>query len=441
MTDLRRILISNLNRDTASDLNNDIQITLPDSLISGKLQAANLQNLYISYETETIGTSNYQFNIQYPSSANSVTITLDIHTPSSGIITTDEQLADLIASSINNTLGVNVFNAYFNNIIIYNDDVYRDNSNLLANYTIYTINSVDFNLDFSSITSIGPLIGFGNNLFTNQNSYTSGNIPPIYAYESIRISNSAFNASLSLYDQYIDLNCKMNLYDSNNNLIPNYLNIRDTTISLPIVHDYIYEPAVLINYLTTEINRYSSSFDSDTEFIITYNFTNYTFNITTSTNVKFGIGFRFNNNGNNNYGSLHRVLGFQKRNYLGVTSITSIKSAEIFGNSYYNDYLLICSDLIIDNFDASILVAGSNSSSSLYPALFTIPLSSIVNNNFTPLSKDNFRIRIHASKLAKLYNENLANPKTINFYLRSSTGRHIKLNTQWVIELELEYSN
>jgi hypothetical protein len=135
------------------------------------------------------------------------------------------------------------------------------------------------------------------------------------------------------------------------------------------------------------------------------------------------------------------VLGFQKRNYLGVTSITSIKSAEIFGNSYYNDYLLICSDLIIDNFDASILVAGSNSSSSLYPALFTIPLSSIVNNNFTPLSKDNFRIRIHASKLAKLYNENLANPKTINFYLRSSTGRHIKLNTQWVIELELEYSN
>ena len=88
-----------------------------------------------------------------------------------------------------------------------------------------------------------------------------------------------------------------------------------------------------------------------------------------------------------------------------------------------------------------MVIAGSNSSSSLYPALFTIPLVSIINNIFTPLNSDEFRVRINASRLAKLYNENLSTSKDINFYLRSSTGRHIKLNTQWFIELILEYSN
>ena len=77
-----RDAISNLNRNQSDDLNNDVTITLPDSLISGKLESANLKNLQIAYETEVIGTSNYQFNIQYPSSANSVTITLDISSSS-----------------------------------------------------------------------------------------------------------------------------------------------------------------------------------------------------------------------------------------------------------------------------------------------------------------------------------------------------------------------
>jgi hypothetical protein len=440
--DNRTFIVSNLHRDEASDINNDVEITLPNSIFSGKIEAINLRHLFIDYDYETIGTSNYEFSITYPSTGTPVLITLDINKSFSTIIKTDDDLSTLIASSINSTIGTTAFQVYHNNLITSFRDVYRDNSNLLSNYTIFNDTGIEFLLDFRSKNSLGPLIGFGNNLYSDSSSYKSGNVPPIYSYESIKISNKAYDPTFKEYDQSTDIACKMDLYDSDNNLIENYLDARDTTISLPIIDGYIYNINQFISYLETEFNRYSNSFDSNPTFVIKFDYQSYKFTITTDKNIKFGIGFRFDRgDGRNNYGSLHRHLGFSKSIYYGITSITSTQISAIFEHTYVAEYLFICSDLIRYNYDASLIVSESQGSATFYECLFAIPLSEIVNNAYVPTFENEHRVRIHASLFAKKYNESLASNKTINFYLKSSSGRHIKLNTQWSIKFEIEYNN
>jgi len=286
------------------------------------------------------------------------------------------------------------------------------------------------------------LIGFGNGKYSGTYSYKGGNIPPLSAYESIHIMNKAYDPIYKQFDISTDIACKMDLYDSSGVLIPNYIDARDTTISLPIVDGYIVNVNDFITYLITEMNRYAGSFIADTVFNVSYDYSSDKFTITTNKNVAFGIGFRFNRSGgNNNYGSLHRQLGFDKAIYLGYTSITSIHPAKIFGNAYISEYLFVCSDLIKYNYDTSLIVAESGNASSMYESIFTIPTTQIINYSHTPAFDDEHKVRIHASKLAKLYNEDLSEMKTINFYLRLSSGRHIKLNTQWSIKFEIEYIN
>ncbi len=440
--DKRTFIVSNLHRDELSDINNDVNITLPNSIFSGRIDAINLKHMFIDFEYETIGTSNYEFSITYPSTGAAVSITLAINKPLSTIIQSDDELATLIADSINNTIGTTVFQVYHSAVITSYQDVYRDNSDLLSNYTIFTNNNVDFILDFTSKNSLGPLIGFGNDIYSGDISYKGGNVPPIYAYESIRVSNKAYDPIFKQYDQPTDIACKMDLYDSNNVLIPNYLDPRDTTISLPIVDGYIYNVIDFINYLQIELNRYGAEFSGNPTFSVSFDYSTYKFTITTDKNVAFGIGFRFDRgDGRNNYGSLHRHLGFNKAIYLGLTSITSTQIAAIFTHAYVAEYLFVCSDLIKYNYDTSLIVSESQGRATLYDSLFTIPVSQIINNSYMPTFTDEHRIRIHASLLAKKYNENLSTSKTINFYLKTSSGRHIKLNTQWSIKFEIEYIN
>ena len=440
--DKRKFIVSNLHRDELSDINNDVNITLPDSIFSGKIESINLKHLIIDFEYETIGTSNYEFSVSYPSTSDPVVINLMIDKTLSTVIKSDNQLATLIADSINSKIGTTAFQVYHINVITSHQDVYRDNSNLLSNYTIFTDSGVDFTIDFTSKNSLGPLIGFGNGVYTGDTSYKSGNVPPIYAYESIRVSNKAYDETFKQYDQYTDIACKMDLYNSNDELITNYLDARDTTISLPIVDGYIYNVHEFIKYLQVELNRYSSSFADDPVFKVSFDHSTYKFTITNDKNVEFGIGFRFDRgDGKNNFGSLHRHLGFHKNLYLGMTSITSVQSAAIFNNAYVSEYLFICSDLIKYNYDASLIVTESQGNATFYESLFAIPVSEIKNNSYFPIFEDEYRTRIHASLLAKNYNEALTNAKTINFYLKTSSGRHIKLNTQWSIKFEIEYNN
>ncbi len=440
--DKRTFIVSNLHRDETTDVNNDVTITLPDSIFSGKIEAINMKHLYIDYATETIGTSNYEFSITYPETSTPTLITLDIDKRNSIIPKTDSDLATLIAASINATLGTTVFQVYFDQIIISNRDVYRDNSDLLSGYTIFTNNNANFVLDFSSKSSLGPLIGFGNGLYNGQYSYRGGNVPPIYAYESIHVSNKAYDTTFKEYDQLTDIACKMDLYDSNNNLIANHLDPRDTTISLPIVNGYISNIYDFINYLENALNIYSADNFDDSIFSVEFDFQSYKFTISNSKNLKFGIGFRFDRgDGTNNYGSLHRHLGFDKRVYLGVKSITSVNEAKIFNKAYVSEYVFVCSDLIKYNYDASLIVSESAGNASFYESIFTIPTALITNGSYSPIFENEHRVRIHASLLAKKYNEGLTSNKTINFYLKLSSGRHIKLNTQWSIKFEIEYIN
>ncbi len=439
--DSRDFIVSNLHRDAISDENNDITITLPDGIFSGKIEAANLKHLYIDYDVETIGSSNYSMAITYPATSNPIQINLNINYYMATIIRSDEDIADAIATAINTALGTTVFNVFFSNTAVGTQNVYRDNSNLLSNYTIFTSNNVEFNMDMSSKTSIGPLIGYGNNIYTGSSSYTGGNIPPVGAYECIKIVNSAYNPSLKLFDQDIDINCKFDMYTEDGMRIDNYIDTRDATISIPLINDYVYSVNELIDLIETEMNRYSNLFNN-ANFTVEFSYETYRFTFSNSKNHKFGIGFRLDQgNGYNNYGSMHRILGFSKRNYLGITSITSTQEASIFDRSYVGDYLLIYSDLIKNNFDTSVIIPGNNNSSSMHEALFVVPTALIDNGSYTPINKRDHRVRIHASKLAKLYNENLNKTKTINFYLRLASGRHIKLNTQWSLILEIEYSN
>lgn len=432
--------VSNLNRDTEEDINNDITVTFPDGIFSGKIESIALKHLYVDYDYEILGSSNNQLTITYPSAGVPISIAIDMNSINE-VIRTDDELATLLTDSINESLGVSgVFQVYYDNLVFYQRDIYRDSSRLLSSFTIFTTNNVAFNLDFSGKTSIGPLLGFGNDIYQNKFSYKGGNIPSLGAYGSIHIVNSAYN-SFKAYDQFQDSVCKMMLYDSNNQMIPNKFDLRDTTISLPYEDNYIYSIGEFITVLETALNEYSSSFTPQAEFIITFDYTTYKFTIENKTGARFGIGFRFNNHPYNNYGSMHRELGFNKHDYLNVTKITSIQSASIFENSYSNDYLLICSDLIKNNFDEQLIVLGSSGSYSGYESLFTIPIKEIKDNSFIPINKEDYQIRINASLFSKKYNENLPSPKRVNFYLKSSTGRHIKMNTQWSINIIINYTN
>lgn len=438
--DTRTFIVSNLHRDGLSDINNDIIATLPDAIFSGQVQAITLKHMAIDYSTELIGTSNYEFKITYPETSNPTMITLDIDKSASKIIKTDLDLVTLIASSINSALGTTVFQVYFDPIITSVRDVYRDNSDMLCAYTIFTNNNANFVLDFSTKQSLGPLIGFGNEVYSGDYTYRGGNTLPVYSYESIYVSNKAYDPSFKEYDQLTDIGCKMDLYDGDDNLIPNYLDSRDTTVSIPIVDGYISSANQFVRYLEDEMNRYSSFFDSAV-FLVEFDLNSYRFTITNSKNTKFGIGFRFDRDGINNYGSLHRYLGFRKDVYQGYRTITSVYEAKIFERAYLKDYLFVCSDLIKHNYDASLIVSESAGRSSQYESIFTIPVSEFRDGSYLPSFENEHRVRIHASRLAKQYNEHLDSAKKINLYLKVSSGRHIKLNTQWIIKFDIEYTN
>jgi hypothetical protein len=432
--------VSNLNRDTEEDINNDITVTFPDGIFSGKIESIALKHLYIDYDYEILGSSNNQMTVTYPATGIPVPITIDLDAIND-TIRTDDELVLVIADAINTSLGLfNVFQVYYDNIVFYQQDIYRDSSRLLSSFTIFTSNNVPFNLDFSNKLSIGPLLGFGNDIYKNNFIYQGGNIPSLGAYNSIRVINSAYN-TFKTYDRFVDTACKMMLYDSNNQLIVNKIDARDTTISLPIANGYIYSIGQFIKYVEEALNEYKNEFTPSANFKVSFNYSTYKFTIENITGARFGIGFVFNNNGYNNYGSMHRELGFNKTNYLYVTSITSIQFASIFDKSYNNDYILICSDLIKNNFDEQLMVLGSSGSYSGYESLFTIPISEIQDHSFTPLHKEDYQVRINASLFSKKYNENISSPKTVNFYLKSSTGRHIKMNAQWSVNIMINYSN
>lgn len=430
--DSRTIIVSSLNRESVSN-SNEVSVTLPDKIFSGKIQTANIRQLSINLQTEVIGNTNNSFRIAYPATSNWISIDLDIDKTFSTVINTDEQLAALISSSINATLGTTVFQCFYNELSSFVPNAYRDNFNSMCTYTIFTSNQASFKIDFNVSNTLGPLIGFGISTYDNAFSYTGSNIPPIYNYSAVKIVNKAFDTVFKTYDNPSDVACKFDLYDEDGVRIVNRLDARDATISLPIASGYIYSPGELAYTIQTEMNEYKSDFQNK-EFSVRFDYNTWKF--TFSNEKQFGISFEITM-----YGSMARYLGFDKKKYLFDTSYTSPNIARIFKYCYVDDYLLITSDLIKYNYDQSIIVAQSNNNPVMYESLFTISLNQVTNDIYTPINESEHEVSVSSCRLAKLYNENSSITKKINFKLLLASGRHIRLNTQWILKLVITYDN
>jgi hypothetical protein len=249
------------------------------------------------------------------------------------------------------------------------------------------------------------------------------------------------------WTNYNDINCKMMLYDSNNKPIPN-LNYPgfDTSISLKYQtldtwqYDQIYK---FLRDLELEMNRFKTKFKPYAKFELSYDYTNNKITIKNKTGAKFGIGFDFRRDGNFvTTGSLHKVLGFEQKIYLGLTEYISDHKCLIFEHSYPDDQLLLCADLIRvdqDN-DINVIPLGQPNPLTNNNMLYSVPLSKAFDfrpinglDSFIDLSESKFMVGCDCEEFDP------DKPISLNFYIRLMSGRHIKQNTQWSATLKVEY--
>jgi hypothetical protein len=256
-----------------------------------------------------------------------------------------------------------------------------------------------------------------------------------------------------IYTNYNDRNCKMILYDSNNNVIPNINHPGlDTTISLnrsinySLFYDDIYK---LLRDLEIDLNRHITKFRPYAFFQVTYDYDTNKVTIENKTGAKFGIGFDFMCDTNfSTTGSLHKVLGFEQRKYLGLTTITSTKKPLIYKHIFSEDYILICSDILLYmNDDINVYPSGISEIINYNEIMYSIPMSKCC--NFRPVDSRNYSIELYRSKLLNdidgdgcVGDECQVNntPICINFYIRTRSGRHVQMIGAWSATMNIEYN-
>jgi len=251
-----------------------------------------------------------------------------------------------------------------------------------------------------------------------------------------------------VYINYDDRNCKMLLFDSNNNLIPNLTHPGlDTTISLKhtydtaVYYDNIYK---LLRDLEIELNRYITKFKPYAFFECIYNYKDNVVTIINKTGAKFGIGFDFLIDANIvSTGSLHKVLGFEQKKYLGLTSIVSTKKPLMYEYIYGGDSIYILSDLLKDgNPDINVFSLGNGQVPDVNNILYSVPMKDAL--DFHPQANDkDYSVELFQSKLTyfgdqvlQLY-ENERIP--VNFYIRLKSGRHIQMIAPYTMNMNIEY--
>jgi len=374
------------------------------------------------------------------------------------VISTDIDLRNIIDLAINST----IYPYYDLTFIVINTNI----ENIITNYEIeqdlsttqLTIKpSNNCSLKFNSKESIGPILGFGNGVYKNEESITGTSTQSIEAYYLINVFNTSGNKLhaysidpltdiSNLYPEYNDVNCKMELYDSSNNLISNIDNAGlDVAISINRTSGNLSYSNIgdVLDIIQTEMNRYSGNFSPAADFLITYDPTAKKVTITNTTGAKFGIGFDFFkfSDGIVTAGSLHKILGFNQKQYLSVTTITSIKIIKAFQDLFAEDYLLFCSNIVNNNTDINVIGIGNNNKIKNNNILYAIPL--LLAEQFRPIDSTYYTIDISSSALARGYADRIysdENPITVNFYIRLLSGRHLKSNTQWSSILALNYA-
>jgi hypothetical protein len=437
----QNILINTNNKDSDLNLNNDLYIRFPNSLMIKESVYISLLDFNLNCEMSLFGNTNSSLTIEYTNDLGNL-INTPIHIDfSSQNIRNDRELS-IFLTNILNGITLNNYSCTFNvsqiNVISIITNLNPEVDLSTTSYTITTTKPMSFY--FNSKSSIGPILGFGTGVYLNQTNISGNSTQSINAYSSIlSINDSANSGSVINYD---DLNCKMLLYNSAGTYITNIDNHNnDATISINrSQQNTYYNIGDLLHDIETEMNRYSNRFTPAANFLITYDYKNHFVTITNTTGAKFGIGFDFFNQLNfTTAGSLHRILGFHQKTYKHITSITSEYKSKSFLNIFSDDYVLLCSD-IINNTDTAVIGLSNNDNIFGSNILFAIRYDNHI--NFRPYDSDNYRISLKGSSIMinyKQQNYNNDNPCLINFYLRLLSGRHISSCTNWSSMLKLTF--
>lgn len=440
----QNILLNSANKNNLTELNNDLTLKFPSKLFYKSPQSLELLYFNLEYDVALFGNTNNQFNIVI---VDDLGITTDyrviVEFPPA--INLDEDLAVLVGQALNAVpvtnypgLSFKCTNTSIENIVTNYQIEQEDYTNI---FTITATRPCTFR--FNVRDSIGPIMGFGNGVYNNTEAVEGTATASIESYKTIRSFNESGN-DVSQFPNSNDLNCKMELYDSNNNLLINLAHPgQDTSISINnTVGNIIYTNiGQLIKTLEIAMNQFANAFTPAAQFQVTYDYERDRVTMTNKTGAKFGIGFDFTvSSGIITSGSLHKALGFLQQTYLGITSITSIKRAISFQNIFSEDYVLFCSDLVNNNSDINVIGIGNGDNIKSNNILFAIPITEVT--SFKPVDSSYYKINIESSKFALGYKDgvfNDDNPSKVNFYLRLLSGRHMKCSTSWSAVLSLNF--
>jgi hypothetical protein len=440
----QNIMISSSNKSDISNLNNDINLSFPSTLFFKPPTSIQLVSFDIKLETSTFGNTNNYFIVTINDDTDNIT---DYHIVPhfNPFIPDDATLATVIETALN-------FETYENYPGLIFTCTHTSIENIITNYkveqddstSIFNISSTrPVQLQFDVKDSIGPLIGFGNGVYNNITSIEGTSVQSIETYNSI----TSFNETKStlIFPNYNDINCKMELFDSDNNHIENIDNPDDCTISLGVggTSKFYTKIWLFLLDLETELNRYSTSFVPNANFVISYDYITNKVTINNTTGARWGFSFDFSviDNGSRiNSGSMHKILGFEQSTYLGQISYTSVTKSRAFGNTFADDYILLCSDLISNNTDRNVIGISNGNAVKSNNILFAIPLS--LSTNFLPNQLDNYTLNIKSSNFSIGYREgkfNENNPAELNFYLRLLSGRHVQSTANWTCMISFTY--
>jgi hypothetical protein len=429
----QNILLSSANKSVVTNLNNDITLNFPSNLFFKAPNYLELINFDLDCELITLGSSNNTLIVSFTNN-NGILKSYNVIVPFTSDIKTDYDLAQAVKTALN------LIN--YDNYDIEFDVQETSIGNLVSNFKIeidsttssYNIlATLPCTISFKHKDSIGPLMGFGSGVYENVMQVNGTSTQSIAAYNYVDVFNASGNTNV--YPNYDDYNCKMCLFNSSGNYIPNSTRSNDATISLNasnglIRYDSIGKVLILIQ---NAMNAYSTSFTPNANFILRYNNTTNKITITNTTGATFGIGFDFENIADIvTSGSLHYILGFEQKSYINYTSIESIKPSLTFENAFAGDYILFCSDISANSTDINIIGIGNANNIKSNDILFAIPLTAI--KNFSPVDSNFYKIDISNSGFSvgyknKTFNDN--NINQVNFYLRTLSGRCVSANCQW----------
>lgn len=301
----QNVLLSNANKSNVYNLNNDITLNFPTNLFFKAPQFIELLNLDLNSEIILFGNTNNSLYIIY----NNIKFLIVVEYKDA--IKTDFQFAQAVKKALNNPRNIDNPGEFTS----YGDDLSFDVKessieNVVTNYkieresftTAYTITcNYPCTIDFNHKDSVGPLLGFGNGIYTNVTEIGGTSTQSISAYNYIDIINASGstgnNDPAGPFPNYNDVNCKMVLYNSEKLIIPNKYKKQDTTISLnlglsTLQYENIGEVLAIIE---DQLNEYKDEFLPVANFVVSYNNSTQKITIDNLTGAKFGIGFDFSN--------------------------------------------------------------------------------------------------------------------------------------------------